>query len=152
MNYGAPASLYRAALLLGLVRGAAVIRWADEVIGTDPAPPPAFFEIASTQPDDLTGLRARLLELCEAKESPEIVRALIGLVHRDLASGRRGFGDTMTVLKQLRAFVAVDRDLNERLKAFGVDLALAPAGSRERTEAEQRVIDWLRQHDGGVDA
>jgi hypothetical protein len=59
-------------------------------------------------------------------------------VHRDLASGRRGFADTMTVLKQLRAFLKLDRDLNEHVKALGVDVAL------RRDGAEDRVRAWLQ--------
>lgn len=145
-DYAAQASLYRAALLLGLMRGGEVIAWADAVLARDLAAPAAFAEIAATPPEELTALRVALLALCDHRESPEIVRELIGLVHRDLASGRRGFGDTMTVLKQVRAFVAVDRDLNERLKAFGVDVAMAPADSPARADAEHRVRDWLAQH------
>ena len=59
-------------------------------------------------------------------------------MHRDLASGRRGFADTMTVLKQLRAFLKLDRDLNEHVKALGVDVAL------RRDGAEDRVRAWLQ--------
>ena len=147
VNYADQAALYRAALLLGLVRGDEVIRWADLVIGEDASAPAAFVEIATTDPDDLTSLRERLLAIGEARESSQVVRRLIGLVQRDLASGRRTLQDTMTVIKQLRAFVAVDRDLNEHLKALGVDIFMAPAGSQARADAEQRVRDWLRQYE-----
>jgi len=70
-----------------------------------------------------------------------VVRRLFGVVHAQLSSGRRSFADTMTVLKQLRAFLKLDRDLNEHLKSLGVDVAL------RRDGAEQRVRDWLRQHE-----
>jgi hypothetical protein len=135
--------LFRAALLLGLVQGRDVVGWADQVLAGDAAAPPAFIEIATTPPDDLTLMRERLLEVCGAGESEAVVRRLLGLVHRDLASGRRSFADTRTVLKQLRAFVTVTRDFNEQLKALGVAVGLAPPGSPEAAAAEQCVRDWL---------
>jgi post-segregation antitoxin (ccd killing protein) len=143
--YAEDAAFYRAAVLLGLIRGDEVIRWADGVLAED-SPPALFVEIATTPPDDLTLLRQRLFDAGGERESVEIVRRLIGLVHGDLASGRRSFADTMTVIKQLRAFVTVDRDLNERLKTLGVDVFMAAPGTPARAEAEQRVRDWLRQH------
>src|SRR5205814_865172 len=107
------AAFYRAALLLGLLRGQTVIDWADQILGSESAPPAGFVDIATTPPDDLTLLRERLFAVAGPKESPAVVRRVIGLVQEDLASGRRSFQDTMTVLKQLRAFVTVDRDVNE---------------------------------------
>ena len=145
-TYAAQASVHRAALLLGLVRGDEVIRWADEVIRSGADAPAAFVEIATTPPDDLTLLRERLYEAGGHRESSEVVRRLIGLVHRDLASGRRSLADTMTVLKQLRAFVKVEPDLNEQLKTLGVDVFMAAPGSPARAEAERRVRDWLQQY------
>jgi hypothetical protein len=144
--YRDPAAFYRAALLLGLVRGDEVVRWADDVLGGDSSAPGSFVEIATTSPDDLTSLRERLFAVAAEKESADVVRRLIGLVQRDLASGRRTFHDTMTVLKQFRAFLKLDRDLNEQLKTLGVDVAMAPPGSHARVAAEQRVRDWLQQH------
>jgi post-segregation antitoxin (ccd killing protein) len=143
------AAFYRAALLLGLLRGHAVIGWADQILGSEATPPAGFVDIATTPPDDLTLLRERLFAVAMPKESAAVVGRLIGLIQEDLVSGRRSFQDTMTVLKQLRAFVTVDRDLNEQVKALGVDVAIAPIGSPERAAAEQRVRDWL--HDFGVE-
>jgi hypothetical protein len=140
------AAFYRAAMLLGLIRGGEVIGWADEVIARDAGAPAALAEIATTPAGDLTRLRQLLHEAGGATESSEVVRGLIGLIQRDLVSGRRALGDTMTVLKQLRAFVKVDRDLNEQLKTLGVDVFIAPPDSPARTAAEQRVRDWLQQH------
>ena len=137
------AALYRAALLLGLVRGEEVVRWADALLDGGAASH-QLIDIATTPPDDLTLMRERLLALCDERESPDTVRRLLSLVQKDLASGRRSFTDTMTVLKQLRAFVKVDRSLNEQLKTLGVDVFMAPADSVERAAAEQRVRDWLR--------
>lgn len=146
-NYHEHASFYRAALLLGLVRGDRVITWADAVLGVDPSAPPAFVDLATCPPDDLTLMRQQLLPLAPGKEPEAVVRALIGLVHRDLASGRRSFSDTMTVLKQLRAFVAVNRELNEYLKTLGVDIWQSPPGTPARAEAEAGVRAWLARHE-----
>lgn len=134
------AAFYRAALLLGLLRGEDAVRWADEVLGRDAEAPAALVHLSTTDPNDLTALRRCLFDVAGEGESEEVVRRLLGLVQRDLASGRRTFDDTRTVLKQLRAFLKLNRDLNEHLKALGVDLGLGRAG------AEQRMRDWLRQY------
>jgi hypothetical protein len=144
--YAEQAALFRAGLLLGLVRGEEVVGWADQILGGDAAAPPAFVEIATTSPDDLTRLRDQLLDVCGTGESEVVVRRLLGLVQRDLATGRRGFRDTMTVLKQLRAFVTVTRDMNEQVKALGVDVAMASPGTADAAAAERRVRVWLRQY------
>jgi len=145
-EYAEHATYYRAALLLGLIRGERVVAWADEVIAANPSPPPlAFAEIATCAPDDLTSLRRQLLLVGREKESGAVVRALVGLVHHDLVSGRRTLRDTMTVLKQLRAFVAVSPAVNEQLKTLGVDMAMSPPATRMREEAEHRVRTWLAE-------
>jgi len=56
-------------------------------------------------------------------------------------------GDTMTVLKQLRAFIKVTPALNDRLKTLGVDVAITAPGSPERADAEARVRAWLAKHE-----
>ena len=53
----------------------------------------------------------------------------------------------MTVLKQLRAFVAVNREFNEQLKTLGVDMVMSPPDTPERAAAEARVRAWLAQHE-----
>jgi len=141
------ATFFRAALLLGLIRGEHVVAWADAVIATEASPSEALTDLATTPPGDLTMLRQRLLVIGREKESEGVVRALAGLVHRDLASGRRTLGDTMTVLKQLRAFVAVGSTLNEQIKTLGVDVAIAPPNTPERGAAEERVRAWLALHE-----
>ena len=73
-------------------------------------------------------MRRRLYDAGGREESDEVVRRLFGLVQKDLASGRRTFTDTMTVLKQIRAFIT-------------------PPGRSARDAAEQRVRDWLRQYE-----
>jgi hypothetical protein len=146
-DYGERATFYRAALLLGLIRGDRVIAWADGVLASDPEVPSALAEISTTPAEDLTLLRQRLLLVGSERESDAVFRALAGLVYRDLASGRRTIGDTMTVLKQLRAFIKVTPALNDRLKTLGVDVAMTTPGSPERADAEARVRDWLAQHE-----
>lgn len=147
VDYAEQATFFRAALLLGLIRGERVVAWSDAVIASEPSPPAAFTDLATTPTDDLTTMRQRLLAIGREKESEDVVRALADLVHRDLASGRRTFGDTMTVLKQLRAFVAVGSVLNEQIKTLGVDVAMAPPNTPERAAAESRVRTWLALHD-----
>jgi hypothetical protein len=135
------AAFYRAAILLGLLRGEDVVHWADESLARDGTPAPALVDLSTTDPGDLTALRQRLFEIAGEGESTAVVHRLLGLVQRDLASGRRGFGDTMTVLKQLRAFLKLERDLNEHVKSLGVGVAMKQDG------AEQRVRAWLRQYE-----
>ena len=160
MNHADQATFFRAALLLGLIRGERVVAWADAhhdlrqavagadaVILRDPSVPAAFIDISTCPPDDLTELRQRLLLIGREKENDTVARALAGLVHRDLASGRRAIGDTMTVLKQLRAFIGVSADLNDQLKTLGVDVAVSQPDTRERAEAYDRVRAWLARHD-----
>jgi hypothetical protein len=146
-DYAEQATFFRGALLLGLTRGERVVAWADAVLATDPAPPAAFVDLSTCPSDDLTQMRHRLLSIGHEKESDAVVRALVGHVHRDLSSGRRTLGDTMTVLKQLRAFVKVTPPLNDRLKTLGVDIAMTAPGSPERSAAEARVRAWLAQHE-----
>jgi hypothetical protein len=141
------ATFFRAALLLGLIRGERVIAWADEVLAGDPGVPSAFVEIATTPASDLTQLRQRLLLVGSEVESDTVFRAIVGLVHRDLSSGRRSMGDTMTVLKQLRASIKVTPALNDRLKTMGVDVAMTAPDTRERADAEARVRAWLARHE-----
>jgi len=145
--YSEQATFFRAALLLGLIRGERVIAWADAVLAGDSDVLSAFAEIATTPSDDLTLLRQRLLLVGSERESDAVVGALAGLIHRDLASGRRTIGDTVTVLKQLRAFIKVTPALNDCLKTLGVDVAITVPGSPERAAAEGRVRTWLAGHE-----
>ena len=92
------------------------------MIARDPDAPPAFVEIASTPPDDLSALRHALYPLCDDRESPSVVRRLIGLVSQDLESGRRSFDDTITVLSQIRRFLKHEPAFDEELKALLIDV------------------------------
>jgi len=145
--YREQATFYRAALLLGLIRGDAVIEWSDGVIARDPDAPPAFVEIASTPPDDLSALRHALYPLCDDRESPPVVRRLIGLVSQDLESGRRSFDDTITVLSQIRRFLKHEPAFDEELKALLVDVWRGRHNlGVEWPVAETRVREWLSGH------
>ena len=145
-DYAEQATFYRAALLLGLIRGECAVAWVDAVIAAEPSPPEAFAEIATCAPGDLTRMRQLLLLIGREKESDAVVRALVAVVGRDLTVGRRTIGDTMTVLKQLRAFVAVSPAVNEQLKTLGVDVAMSPPATPARAQAEDSVRTWLAEY------
>ena len=146
-DYREQASFYRAALLLGLLPGSLVVRWADTAIDRDVGASAAFIEIAATPPTDITSLRHALLQLCEEKPSEMVMRALFGLVERDLASGRRSLRDTMTVIRQIRGFLRLSPTLNDQLRSLGVDFALASRDG-DTTEFERRLYDWLQKYAG----
>jgi hypothetical protein len=102
MDYSQEATYYRTALLLGLIRGEIVHRWAEHVIQHDPEPPPACFEIVSVLPTDLSALRYALWPLVSEPDPPTVLEAIFGQLYEDLASGRRGLADTITILRQIR--------------------------------------------------
>jgi hypothetical protein len=143
--YREQAGFYRAALLLGLVPGKLVVRWADAILARADAPP-AFVEIATTAAEDLSALREALLAACDEKPSAPVVRAILDLVGRDLKSGRRSVADTMTVLGQLRRFLAIGTAVNEEIKTL--ELRFIRAKERaEMPDFERQVGDWLAQYD-----
>lgn len=142
--YAEQATFFRAALLLGLVRGEAVVEWSDRVLADDASAPAAFVEIASTSAGDLTALRHALYPLCEVHESPAVVQRLLGIVSDDFDRGRRSFDDTVTVLSQVRRFLKLDLATDDGLKAQLVEvwrarhrLGAAPAA------AESSMRAWL---------
>ncbi len=149
--YREEATFYRAALLLGLIRGDAVVRWSDAVLTADPDAPAAFIEIAATPADDLSALRHALYPLCDDRESTAVIRRIIGLVWQDLADERRSFDDSMRVLSQTRRFLKLDAATDDRLKALLVDVWRARhelGGDRAATEAHVR--EWLAENACGV--
>lgn len=127
MDYSLEATYYRTALLLGLIKGEVVHGWAEQVIEDQPNPPHAFFEIVSVAPTDLSALRYALWPLVIEPDPPVVLRAILGLVHADLTSGRRGLTDTLTVLRQLRSMVRLPplmyADLNSALVAHAAKRA-----------------------------
>jgi len=141
-DYREQAAFYRAALLLGLLPGSLVVNWADAAIGRDPEAPPPFVEIASTPATDITALRHALLQLCDDRPSDGVIQALLDLIGRDLASGRRGLRDTMTVLRQVRGFLALTPALNDEIRSLGVDFFFASRDG-DIVKFESRLRDWL---------
>jgi hypothetical protein len=140
-DYSLEATYYRTALLLGLIRGEAVHRWAEQVIEQDPEPPPAFFEVGSALPTDLSGLRDALWPLVVEPEPSVVLEAVLGLLHEDLASGRRGFTDTLTILRQMRSMLRLPSDLYASLNAAMV------ASVTESTRGLP-IVQWLQQFAG----
>jgi hypothetical protein len=146
--YREEATFYRAALLLGLIRGDAVVKWSDAVLARESDAPPAFAEIASTPPDDLSAMRHALYPLCDDRESPSVVRKIFGRISQDLLSGRRTFDDTVTVLSQVRKFLKLEPATNEALKTLLVSVWQARHHlGGDMADAETRVREWLREHE-----
>jgi hypothetical protein len=146
-QYQNEATFYRAALLLGLVRGEDVLQWSDAVLSRDADAPAEFVEISSSPPADLTALRHALYPLCHARETAEVVRAILARVGTDLSSGRRSLADTMTVLSQVRRFLTVSPEMNDQLKALGVSFFVARTGesAADREAHEAGLREWLAQ-------
>ncbi len=146
--YTEQATFFRAALLLGLVRGTAVVQWSDAVLARDPDAPAPFVDIASTSPDDLSALRHALYPLCTDRESAAVVHGIIGLVSQDLTSGRRSFDDTITVLSQVRRFMKLDSATDDSLKTLLVEVWRARHGlGADWDVAQLHVSEWLRQRE-----
>ena len=141
MNYALEATYFRTALLLGLIRGDRVHRWAEEAIAREAQPPAALIDVVSVAPTDLSGLRHALWPLVVDPVPPVVLQAMFGLLHADLASGRRSLADTMTVLRQMRSMLKLPADiyadLNETLVAHATD-----------TTREDILATWLAQFAG----
>jgi hypothetical protein len=137
-DYSLQATYYRTALLLGLIRGEAVHQWAEQVIEQDPEPPHAFFEVASVPPTDLSALRGALWPLVTEPDPSVVLEAVLGLLHEDLASGRRGFTDTLTVLRQMRSMLRLPPDIYASLNAALVASVTEGAGRLP-------IVRWLEQ-------
>ena len=139
MDYSLEAT-YRTALLLGLVQGSAVQRWADQVIEREPDPLPAFVDVVSVLPTDLSALRYALWPLVIEPEPQVVIQALLGVLHAELTSGRRGLADTLTVLRQMRSMLhlppPIYADLNAILVAHAAE-----------SEPKKTIAEWLRQFD-----
>lgn len=153
ISHSQQATFYRAALLLGVVPGETVVRWAEIVIHDDPTPPHALYDVALTGPVDLTALRNALQPIALEAESAEVIRAVLGLVQRHFHSGRRGLKDTVTVLAQLRRALTVPRAVFEEIDTLEDDFMLAAAGVvGDVGTSEGQVRTWLVQFAGADDA
>lgn len=147
------ATWYRTALLLGLESGPAVIRWAEALIDEDPLAPGAIFDVALTDPADLTALRFALQPMAHPVEPPAVTRAVFDRLRADLASGRRGIGDTVTVLSQIRRGVAVGPSTEAQLDRFEDDWMLAVAGvTGAADQVAAAMTEWLGTFEGAEEA
>ena len=143
-SYRDAATFHRAALLLGITDGATVVAWAAEALEADPAPPHEITDIVLVPPGDLTAMRAALQPLAAAAEPPRVLRALLGVIARDLHDGRRSVKDTVTVLSQVRRQVAIPQQMHWALDTIEDDCMLANAGvTTDLAECEGRVRAWL---------
>ena len=143
-DYRDQATFHRAALMLGLTSGEFVIAWADTIISTDPAPPPAISEVSLVPPGDLTALRAALQPLAARTESNAVLRAVIGIAARDLARGGRSVKDTVTVLSQVRRGLTIPDAMQWAIDTIEDDHMLATGGVTNDLDAvEARVRAWL---------
>ena len=130
------ATYYRTALLLGLIRGDVVHEWAHHVIERETNPPQAFFEIVSVPADDLSGVRNALYPLAVEPPPPEILEAILGLLYRELASGARGYADTLIIVRQMRSMLRLPQSLYTALNEALVAQAQAPQGGA--------LVRWLQ--------
>jgi hypothetical protein len=138
MDYSLGATYYRTALLLGLVRGEVVQDWAEQAVERELHPPLELIDVISVASTDLSALRHALWPLVLEPEPREVLEAMLGLLHADLSSGRRGLKDTLTVLRQMRSMLRIPAplyaDLNSALVTY--------ATSGGQAEA---IVEWLGQ-------
>ena len=124
MTYQLEATYYRTALLLGLVQGEQVHRWAARIIAKEPEPPPELLDLVSIPSTDLSALRYGLWSLAIDPEPAEVLRAMYGLLQADLVAGRRTVDDTVMVLRQMRSMLRLPAsmyaELNEALVSHGL--------------------------------
>ena len=145
-SYRDQATYYRAALLLGLVDGTEVIAWADDILHHDPRPPHEVTDLALVPPLDLSAVRFALQPMADERESPEILRAILGVVLRDLGDGRRSVADTVRVLSQMARELAVPESMHWEIDALVDDHMLAKAGvTKDLGDSEERVREWLKR-------
>jgi hypothetical protein len=140
MNVSMEATYHRTALLLGLVQGEEVHRWAERLIAQEPVPPPAVFDVVSIPPADLSAVRHALWPLVLDPEPSPVLRAMLALLHADLESGRRGLTDTVTVLRQMRGMLRLPADLYAELNAVLVEQA------NVRTAVPQWLQRFAKEH------
>jgi hypothetical protein len=124
MSHRLEATYYRTALLLGLIPGDAVHRWAERIIDEEATPQNELLELVSIPVSDLSALRLGLWPLAVEPEPEAVLRAILGLVHADLTDERRTTEDTVTVLRQMRSMLRLPApmysELNEALVSHGL--------------------------------
>jgi hypothetical protein len=124
MPYQLVATYYRTGLLLGLLPGEEVHRWAERIIEKEPIPPPGLLDLVSVSSTDLSALRDALWSLAVEPEPEAVLQAVFALLHADLTTGRRAVEDTVTVLRQMRSMLRLPAplysDLNQALVSHGL--------------------------------
>lgn len=138
MNSSVGATYYRTALLLGLIQGEEVHRWAERIIEREAKPPQAVLDVVSIPISDLSALRLALWPLVIEPEPLTVLRAMFALLHADLASGRRGVADTVTVLRQMRSMWRLLPALYAELNSVLV----------EQSSVKTAVPEWLQRFAG----
>ena len=139
VDHSLQATFYRTALLLGLVRGDDVHGWAEAIIAGEPDPPIAVIEVAAVPASDLTEMRHALWPLAINPDPRSVIDAVLGVIQADLASGRRGLTDTLTILRQIRSMVRVPADVYAEIN----DALIAhAAGARDGAE----IAGWLARY------
>ena len=138
MDYALEATYYRTALLLGLVRGEEVLRWAVQAIDREQEPRRELIDVVSLSPHDLSELRHALWPLVIEPDPRVVVEAIFGLLHADLSTGRRSLADTLTVLRQMRSMLRMPPPLYAALN--DADVAYTTAGGQEAI-----LATWLEQ-------
>lgn len=136
MDYPLEATYYRTALLLGLIRGEVVHGWAEQAIERESEPLPELIEIVSASSTDLSALGHALWPLVLEPAPRVVFEAVFGLMHADLATGRRSVTDTLTILRQMRSMLRLPPPMYAELNATLV------AYADGRTAA---VAEWLEQ-------
>ena len=137
MPHALRATYYRTALLLGLVRGSDVHRWAELVIERECEPPKAFFEIVSAPVGDLSALRHALWPLVIEPEPAAVIDAILGMLYVDLVGERRNLEDTLTILRQMRSLLRLPAETYAHLN----DMLVRYAASHQ----QQVIAEWLHQ-------
>lgn len=138
MDLAIAATYYRTALLLGLLPGEDVHRWAESVIACEVEPAHQILELALVPSADLSGLRHGLWPLSIEPEPKAVLEAMLALLHADLEAGRRTLRDTLTVLRQMRSMLRLPSGLYEDLNRVLVDHETIGV-------AASPIPDWLRQ-------
>ena len=130
------ATFYRTALLLGLVRGDIVHQWAEQVIANDAKPPAALIDLIGVPVDDLSEMRHALWPLVIDPPPLDVLHVVLGLLHEDLAGGRRQLTDTITILRQMRSMVKLPAALYGELNDMLVTHEVSPNA--------RLMADWLQ--------